>query len=130
MNDIIITAGIGKSHHFVMLISLNCAYEVSPRLSRLNFSKTDIIMLRQQLAENDWDTELSGKTVSEAWLYLKEAIQQAVTKSTPKTKSSGRRGKSWMDPDTLGSVRRKHHLFRKWQKIRTRYILYKGKKTK
>ena len=135
VKDITTIAGIGKSDHFTILINLNCAYEKSPRLSRLNFSKTDFSKLRKKLSEADWDMELSGKTVNEAWLHFKDRLHEAVTKSTPMSRSSGRRGKSWMDRETLNSVRKKHQLFRIWQQTRneedyTRYIKTRNKARK
>ena len=62
----------------------------------------------------DWDEELGVQTVNAMWLTFRSNLNSVVEKCTPKKKTTGRKGKGWMDQDTLSSVRKKHRLFRRW----------------
>ncbi|KAA0200510.1 hypothetical protein HAZT_HAZT010703 [Hyalella azteca] len=118
INDVTTTAGVGKSDHFLLIINVNCDYDVAPRQARYNYKKTDFTVLTQELEMVDWVTELTELSVNDVWLRIKEHLHGAVEKSTPKSSTSGRRGKSWMDTSTLASVRKKHQLFRRWLQTR------------
>jgi hypothetical protein len=120
INDVTTTAGISKSDHCTLIISINCAYDTSTKPARFNFKKTDFTILNQELEAENWNAKLANLSVNEAWLKIKERLHAAVEKSTPKSnpQASGQRGKSWMDMGTLASVRKKHQLFRKWRQTR------------
>ena len=117
ISEIRTTAGLGKSDHHVLLIDLNCHYEQGQNKPRYNYSKTDVDKLNEELSKRDWDREFEGKNVNEAWTVFKEIVEQAVNLSTPKT-SCARRGKSWMNKETLEAVKLKHKSFRVWRKSR------------
>ena len=105
-------AGIGKSDHFAIVINLSCTFSASPGSERYNYHKTDTAILKEEIGHITWDQELA---VNDMWVTIKQSIDNAVSRSTPKTCSSGRKGKGWMDRDTLETVKGKHKAFRKWK---------------
>jgi hypothetical protein len=117
ISDISTIAGLGKSDHFSLLITLNSTVKQQQNPKRPNFNKTDFEALKQILAECSWD-ELQDLSVNDTWARIKEKICDAINRTTPLSGSGGRKGKSWMDRGTLDSVRKKHKLFRRWQETR------------
>ncbi|KAA0186305.1 hypothetical protein HAZT_HAZT005123 [Hyalella azteca] len=111
-------AGLGKSDHLTLLVTISFVCEDPPRLNRRNFRKMDSAVLRGALAGINWQDELSGLEVDETWTKIKNKITEAIEASTPMSRTSGRKGKTWMDKDTLTIVRKKHKLFRRWQETR------------
>ncbi|XP_076466007.1 uncharacterized protein LOC143297493 [Babylonia areolata] len=108
-------AGIGNSDHFALVINLNCTVAEPSRTKRFNFQKTDVEKLKEVLGQVVWEEELANLSAKDTWEKIKQHINDAVNQSTPMSQTSGKKGKGWMDKDTLETVRRKHRLFRKWQ---------------
>ena len=71
--------------------------------------------MKEELRKINWTEELRDLPPNAAWENIKDHVSAAITKTTPKTSMNSRRGKKWMDRETLASVRKKHKLFRKWQ---------------
>jgi hypothetical protein len=72
----------------------------------------DSAVLRGAYAGINWQDKLSGLDVDKTWTKIKKKITEAIEASTPLSRISGRKGKTWMDKDTLTIVREKHKLFR------------------
>ncbi|KAL8576907.1 hypothetical protein ACOMHN_067357 [Nucella lapillus] len=115
VDDTSTAAGIGKSDHFALVINLNCTFTEPPRTKRFNYQRTDVEKLKEVLGQVGWVEELAELPVNDVWGKIKQHISDAVSQSTPMSRTSGKKGKGWMDRDTLETVRRKHRLFRKWQ---------------
>ena len=112
-------AGLGKSDHQTLFITMNTPAPKKTLPARPCYSKTDNEKLRKSLQSVDWDTELRNKNANEMSEIIKRKIDEAVKASTPMTRAQGRRRKPWMDGGTLASVRKKHRLFRRWLNTRS-----------
>ena len=116
IEELLVEAPIGKSDHFSLLMKLSASITKVNKTPRRNFRKTDTNVLKKELKEINWDDELQGKDVNESWLKIKSKIEEAIEKSTPMTKPTGKKSKIWMRPETLETVRLKHKMFREWHK--------------
>jgi hypothetical protein len=118
VSEIVTTCGLGKSDHLCLVVSRTCSWEKKSETKRLNFRKTDFAALRESLASVKWQEELEGLSVEDTWHKIKEQLTKAINDSTPTTRSSGSKRKSWMTTGALASVRKKHKLFSRWQETR------------
>ena len=109
-------AALGKSDHFCLYMELSVTNEETPPCKRRNYRKTDTQKLKSELAKVNWESSLEPLSVDEAWDFIKDKIEEAITISTPVVLTSGRKSKRFMDKETLESVRNKHRLFRRWNK--------------
>ena len=116
IEELKVEAPIGKSDHFSLMIQLSVSTAEVKKAPRRNFRKTDTETLKNELKNIDWDEELKDKDIDETWTQIKRNIVNAIDKSTPMTNPTGKKGKIWMRPDTLDTVRLKHKLFRDWHK--------------
>ena len=113
VKEITTEAGLGKSDHLTLIITLNTQAHAKEQNERFCYNRTDEKILKDKLRSVNWDKTLEETTVDQAWDKIKEKIFEAVTKSTPVAKSS-RKKKTWMDQDTLTTIRKKYKLFRRW----------------
>lgn len=116
VSDLKVEAPLGKSDHFSLLITLSVTASKTEKKSKRNFRKMNTTIVKDILGKIDWKKNLEEKNVNDSWNYIKEQINCAIEKSTPMTNSSGKKGKPWMNPETLTVVREKHKQFRKWHK--------------
>ena len=116
IKELRVEAPLGKSDHYSLLITLSVVSEKAEQKPRRNFRKMDTKALKEELGNTNWDDELKGKDTEETWTIIKEQINKAINKSTPMTKPSGRKGKAWMNSETIEIVRKKHRLFREWHR--------------
>ena len=117
VNEITTGAGLGKSDHVTQIINLNWKYSKQTK-ERPNFQKADFESINNLLKETRWEEELQGKTTNEMWLTIKGKINTAVQDFVPIAKQGNHRNKKWMDKKTLEMVRKKHRLWRKWNKTK------------
>ena len=114
VNEIITAPAIGKSDHATLVINLAGSLEGAPGKERHNYRKGNYTEMRKYFQETNWDAELGGRNMEEAWSLFRQRIDEATDKFVPKTRSGGSRRKTWMDKGTLTTVRKKHQLFRRW----------------
>ena len=69
------------------------------------------------MEETDWDKELTGLDTNGIWLKIKERINLCVDEYVP-IRQVNQRNKKWMDKGTLETVRKKHRLWRLWNRTR------------
>ena len=114
IKDISTEAGLGKSDHFCLFITLNAKTAETAQSARFCYSRTDESVLKDILQNVKWEKELKDLSANLAWEKIKEKIYEAIGASTPMARPSGRQRKPWMNRETLASVRKKHQLFRRW----------------
>ena len=114
IKDISTEAGLGKSDHFCLFITLNATTAGNTQSERFCCSRADEAVLKDILQKVKWEKELEYLSTELPWDKIKEKIYKAIEASTPMTRPSGRQRKPWMNRETLASVRKKHQLFRRW----------------
>ena len=113
INDIETQAGLGKSDHCSLIISLNCSKIEKPQSSRPNFNKADFEAINRDLSSILWEEELKDLDVNDSWNKLRNSIDTVVNKFVPKKKPAKNKGKPFMNKELLEIVRNKHRTFRK-----------------
>ena len=113
IDEIKTQAGLGKSDHCSLVITLSCAKCEKTQNPRPNFRKADYEAINKDLGDIDWTTDLDKLDVNEAWNYFRETIDNVVDKHVPKRKSSKKQSKPFMTKELLETVRKKHRTFRK-----------------
>ena len=116
IKDLRVEAPLGKSDHYSLSITLSVISEKVEQKPKRNYRKMDPSILKEELSKVNWNDELKDKDTEETWTYIKEKTINAINKSTPMTKPSGRKGKPWMNHETIEIVRNKHRLFREWHR--------------
>ena len=114
IKDISTKAGLGKSGHFCLFITLNATTAENTQSARFCYRRTDEAVLKDILQNVEWETELKDLSTNLTWDKIKVKIYEAIEASTPVTRPLGRQRKPWMNRETLASVRKKHPLFRCW----------------
>ena len=119
ISDLRTEAPLGKSDHVCLIMELSICKVEPQREPFRNFRKTDEAKLREELKKHDWENLLRYKNVNDSWQLIKDSINEAIEVSTPMCTPNGKKSKRFMDKDTLETVRKKHRLYRKWQKTKT-----------
>ena len=105
-------AGLGKSDHVTLVISLSCKAKNTKYEPRLNYRKADLKALNEDLAKVDWEVELKDLNTESMWSKIKDNIETAIEKHVPKTKPHGSKLKKWMSKETFDIVKNKHRHHR------------------
>ena len=107
IEDIETQAGLGRSDHCTLVVTLSCSANKEEEKVRHDFSKADFDKLSQYLNSVDWEEEFKDKDTNAIWNIVKNKIQKATELNVPKIKSKGKKRKRWMDKGTLTTVRKK-----------------------
>ena len=118
ITDIKTEAPLGKSDHVCLIIELSIVKIESKSKPFRNYKKTDEMKLKEELRKHNWEDLLRFKNVNETWDTIKDNINNAIEVSTPMCTPNGKRSKKFLDRSTLETVRKKHRLYRKWQRTK------------
>lgn len=116
--DIITTSALGKSDHATLIVKLAFTTTTEQKQQRFNYYKANYADMRTFFGAINWENELQGKQVNEAWDTFIARVEEAKHKFVPKTKLGGDKRKKWLDKETLATVRSKHKLYRRWLETR------------
>ncbi len=75
------------------------------------------------MEEADWESELGGKDVSNAWNTFRRSITHAVNKHAPRLKLVRKQSPAWISQETVGKARAKWAAWKKWKTYWTRNLL-------
>ena len=114
--DITTQAGLGKSDHCSLIITLNCSKVEKKQLPRPNFRKADFDSINSELGKIEWEKALDDLDVNDAWKKFRDLIDDVVDKYVPKKKINKNKSKPFMTKELLEIVRKKHRTFRKAKK--------------
>ena len=108
--------GLGKIDHLVLEFTYNCYIGSSdPPTKKLNFFKGDYRKISEKLEENNWEQDLQGTSLSEAWEILTEKLIQLVEENVPvsKVSSAADQKTPYVSHQCMVAIKKKHT---KWQK--------------
>ena len=77
--------------------------------------------LRKMMSGTDWEEQLEGKTVEQAWTTVRSQIDAAVASCIPKKTTrpgDARSRKPWNTSVTIGKVKIKNNMYRRWRNSR------------
>ena len=123
--------GLGKSDQLVLEFTYNCnikSSESPPK--KLNFFKGNYKNISEKLQENDWDQELHGLSLSEAWEILTEKHIKLIEENVPVRKVSNEAGRKnpYVSQQCMEAIRKKHTKWQKYlhNKTEENYTQYKA----
>ena len=134
IEDMRYQAPIGKSDHCVLAFKMllekgHSATMNSSVCDKRNFHKTNFTLARQMIREIDWNQELNGKSVDDAWDTFLYHYNEVVAKTVPLYQVNGRKyKKKWMTKGILMLIQKKDELwklYRKNKKSKKRLMRYK-----
>ena len=115
-------AAIGKSDHAVLTLDFQCSWsQDNTDTLKYMYGKGDYEELRKMMSCTDWEEQLDGKTVEQAWTTVRSQLETAVASCIPKkTTRSGdaRSRKPWNTSVTIGKVKMKNNMYRRWRNSR------------
>jgi hypothetical protein len=65
------------------------------------------------MEEADWESELGGKNVSNAWSTFRRSITHAINKHVPQFKLVRKQRPAWISQETVRKVRAKRAAWKK-----------------
>ena len=86
-------AALGNSDHAVLTLDFQCSWSQDNTYTlKYMYGKGDYDKLRNMMSGTDWEEQLDGKTVEQAWTTVISQIDAAVASCIPKktTRSTGR----------------------------------------
>ena len=89
------------------------------------YDRGDYTVMKEELANVNWEIEFRRRNLNEQWSFLKDAIHSSVEKHIPKrrvhTKNSKRKP-LWMTRTAIKAVKKKHRSWKKY--LQTREHIY------
>ncbi|XP_065421532.1 uncharacterized protein LOC101931368 isoform X1 [Chrysemys picta bellii] len=107
----------GSDHEMVEFRILTQGRKESSRIWTLDFRKTDLDSLREQMGRIPWENNMKGKGIQESWLYFKESLLRLQEQTIPmcrKNRKYGRRP-AWLNSEILADLKRKKDAYKKWK---------------
>ena len=85
--------------------------------------------LRKMMSGTDWVEQLDGKTVEQAWTTVRSQLEATVASCIPKKTTrlgDARSRKPWNTSVTIGKVKMKNNMYRRWRNSRDKgdYLSY------
>ena len=134
LNKIKILPPLGKSHHTVILTSINNSQEIRTQdqtsIKKYLINKGDFNEINKQLSDVDWDQifENSQDDIDEAWKNVSNEIKKAMDNHIPTTtiKQTNKKKPTVLNNSLLHLIREKRWLYRQYRKYpnKTNYHLY------
>lgn len=106
---------LGHSDHFVVQIDMEEKGEVHKEEQDLvlNWKRADWAGMVGEMGERDWEREMEGKNVTEAWQHLKEVLDRITEKHVPKRKRRSQNRPQWMTKEIMKMIRKKRRLWKR-----------------
>ena len=122
INDLRLTAPLGKSHHSGILFKFTGYTEQNINSIRKPlFHKGDYEGFGQYLRSFDWTTDFNDKPCNDRWQIFSERLSKAIKKLIPHTKPkrSGKPKLLWMTHEALDKLREKNRAFKRYRNTRS-----------
>ena len=125
-------AALGKSDHAVLTLDFQCSWsQDNTDTLKYMYGKGDYEKLRKMMSGTDWEEQLDGKTVEQAWTTVRSQIDAACAVASCIPKKTTRPGdarsrKPWNTSITIGKVKMKNNMYGRWRNSRDNedYISY------
>lgn len=116
INRIQYLPGLGLSDHACLAYSLS-VYTTEPKQEdpKYQYYKGDYPAINTQLQEVDWNTNLLGRSVEEAWSFTSMELNKAMSTHIPKSQPrKDKRRHIWMNHNAMAKQKRKHHAWKRY----------------
>ena len=112
---------LGKSDHDVLKFIIHCQKESIQATEQYQYNKGNYSEMRTFLREHDW-SEYHEMNIEASWSYLKQVLEDCVSKYVPKTKLRKNINKPlWMTSEVLITVKKKNRAYKRYRKNKTAY---------
>lgn len=108
---------LGSSDHIMISFTFKWETKVPPPPpGRFMYDKGNYNRLRSMFEKN-WEQELEGLSVQQAWDKLENHLETTVNECIPKTRPhhNGKLKPLWMNGKALAKVKKKHHAWKRYQ---------------
>ena len=122
INDLRLTAPLGKSHHSGILFKFTGYTEQNINSIRKPlFHKGDYEGFGQYLRSFNWITDFNDKPCNDRWQIFSERLSIAIEKFIPHTKPKkpGKPKQLWMTHEALDKIREKNRAFKRYRNTRS-----------
>ena len=119
VDDLKYLAPVGKSDHCVIVFKflVERMEGENIQINKRNYLKADYAKARQLFSGIDWERELYGKDVDEAWDTFLNHYHEVVRVTVPfYPEGRGKAGKKWMNNHILGLIRKKEEMWKIYRK--------------
>ena len=104
---------IGKSDHHVLNIEVKVNMsKIKERATRANWTKADIVGLRNTLGSINWQTKLTEKPADEAWDIFRTYLDTAIAKFVPNSTIRSADTPKWLTREIVKLVRKKKRVWK------------------
>ena len=108
---------IGRSDHHALNIEMKVKVSnKNVKVSRANWTKADVQGLQRYLGEVNWQNNLAGKSVEEAWDNFRNTLDTATAKFVPNSTIRAANTPKWLTREIVKLVRKKK---RAWKLTKT-----------
>jgi len=118
ISDVKIAGSLGCSDHaLVELAVLRDMGQVKSKVKTLSFRKANVQLFKELGNKTPWETALRDKEVEQSWQIFKGTFHRAQELSTPRSKKSGKEGKTpaWLGQDLLIKLKGKKEVYWQWK---------------
>ena len=118
IENLLIENPIGKSDHGVLIFDYLCYGQEVPLIVKPNYYKGDYNTMRYYLMNNnvwsDGEDDLGSK-----WANFKKTLSEITDMFIPKSISSTKNHKPWINKTAIQAVKMKHRAWNKYNKLRS-----------
>jgi len=110
---------LGKSDHIMIIAEINCKPSRNTSEQYVpNWSKANTDLLKQQISDIDWKSELQNLDTNGAWNFFTTKLDEAVKCNVPFIKRRSSNQPMWMNRKLLRQVRKRKKLYKKYRDSR------------
>ena len=119
MKNVEVHAALGKRDNEVLTLDFQSSWsQDNTDTLKYMYGKGDYEKLRKMISGTDWEEQLDGKTVDQAWTTVRSPLEaEAIDSCTPKKTTrpvDALSRKPWNTSVTIGKVKRKSIMYRRW----------------
>ena len=123
MKNLEVHAALGKRDNAVLILDFQSSWsQGNTDTPKYMHGKGDYEKLRKIMSGTDWEEQHDGKTVDQTWTTVRSQLEaQAIASCTPKKTTrpvDARSRKPWNTSVTIGRVKMKSIMYRRWRNSR------------
>ena len=106
---------LGRSDHVLLEMEIGVENRTVSEDGKefLDWKKADWNQIREDIGQEDWRSELEGKTANEAWEKLKEKLKRTVEEHVPKKKGRRSTRPPWLTQEIMRGIRKKKRMWKR-----------------
>ena len=108
---------IGKSDHEIISFEISIDnFRNKTQRQSLNYRRAQFAVMRQSIKDTDWRAVMQDKNVNEAWIYIKDRLNELIEKHIPVRKCRVKNEPPWFNREVKKSIEEKKKAWNVWKK--------------